>query len=158
MRWTTLLGTAASATAAAVAGALATQPDSVWYRTLRKPSWQPPSQVFPAVWTPLYVDIAVTSATALDALEAQPQERTAYRRALTLNLALNGAWSWLFWRSRRPSVAAAECAALAMSSADLVRRTARAHRAAGAALAPYALWCGFATALSTAIAVKNPGR
>lgn len=157
MRWTTLLGTAAAATTAAAAGALATQPDSLWYRTLHKPDWQPPSQVFPAVWTPLYADIAVTSARTLDRLGAAPQERAAYRRALVLNLALNGAWSWLFWRSRRPWWAAVECAVLTVSSADLVRRTARVHRGAGAALAPYALWCGFATVLSATIARKNAG-
>lgn len=159
MRWTTILKTSAAATAAAVAGAVATKPDSLWYRTLRKPDFQPPSQVFPAVWTPLYADIAVTSAVSLDTLQAtRPAEHTAYRRALTVNLVLNGAWSWLFWRSKQPWLAAAECAVLTVSSADLVRRTARANRAAGVALAPYALWCGFATVLSTAIARRNPGR
>ncbi len=159
MRWTTLLKTSAAATVTAVTGALATKPGSPWYRTLRKPDFQPPAAVFPAVWTPLYADIAVTSAVALDALQAtKPAERTAYRRALTVNLTLNGAWSWLFWRSKQPWVSAAECAALTLSSVDLVRRTARANRAAGLALAPYAAWCAFATALSTAIALKNPGR
>lgn len=72
-----------------------------------------------------------------------------------MNLALNAGWSRLFWRSRRPWLAAAECAVLAVSSADLVRRTSRASRGAGLALAPYAAWCAFATALSTTIAVKN---
>lgn len=56
---------------------------------------------------------------------------------------------------RRPWLAAAECAVLAVSSADLVRRTSRASRGAGMALAPYAALCAFATALSTTIAVKN---
>lgn len=160
MRISTLLRTSAAVTATAVAGGLATDPDSLWYRTLRKPDWQPPSAVFPAVWTPLYADVALTSAVALDELRdrGRQEERTAYRRALTVNLALNAGWSWLFWRSRRPWLAAAECGILALSSADLVRRTYRADRAAGVALAPYAAWCGFATALSTAIAVRNPRR
>ncbi|RIK15952.1 MAG: TspO protein [Acidobacteria bacterium] len=157
MRMTTLLRTSAAVAATAVAGAVATDPDSLWYRTLRKPDWQPPGPAFPAVWTPLYADIAVTSAVALDRLEAAGRhgERAAYRRALAVNLALNAGWSWLFWRSRRPWLAAAECAVLAVSSADLVRRTSRASRGAGLALAPYAAWCAFATALSTTIAVKN---
>lgn len=156
MRWTTLLKTSAASAATAVAGVIATNPDSLWYTTLRKPDWQPPSQVFPVVWTPLYADIAVTSALALDTLDGErPREAAAYRRALAANLVLNAAWSWLFWRSRRPWLAAAECAVLTASSADLVRRTARASRGAGLALAPYALWCGFATVLSTAIARKN---
>ncbi|UUL77894.1 tryptophan-rich sensory protein [Pseudarthrobacter sp. Fe7] len=66
--------------------------------------------------------------------------------------------AWLFWRSRRPWLAAAEAAVLAASSADLVRRTYRLHRTAGASLAPYAAWCGFATVLSAAIARLNPGK
>lgn len=158
MRLSTLLATSAAAVATAVVGAVATAPDSLWYRTLRKPDWQPPSTVFPAVWTPLYADVAVTSAVALDGLGARPAEYAAYRRALSVNLVLNGAWSWLFWRSRQPWLAAAECAVLTVSSADLVRRTARVDRRAALALTPYALWCGFATVLSTTLAAKNPQR
>ncbi|HHW83690.1 MAG TPA: tryptophan-rich sensory protein, partial [Actinomycetales bacterium] len=46
-------------------------------------------------------------------------------------------------------------AALAVSSADLVRRTWRASRANGALLAPYAAWTAFATVLSTEIARRD---
>jgi tryptophan-rich sensory protein len=83
------------------------------------------------------------------------QEIRAYRGALATNFVLNAAWSWLFWRSRQPWLAAAEAAVLAVSSADLVRRTYRLNRAAGISLAPYAAWCAFATVLSTAIARLN---
>ncbi len=31
-----------------------------WYETLLKPGWTPPGWVFPVVWTPLYVAIAVS--------------------------------------------------------------------------------------------------
>ena len=48
-----------------------------------------------------------------------------------------------------PSVVAA--AALAASSADLTRRAADADLKFGAALAPYPLWCGFATVMSADI-------
>jgi len=40
---------------------------------------------------------------------------------------------------------------LAASSADLVRRAADADPKLGVALAPYPLWCSFATVLSTGI-------
>lgn len=160
MRTSTLAKTASATVATAVAGSIATDPSGSWYRGLRKPPFQPPSSVFPVVWTALYADLALTTATALDRLADRPlpEERRRYRRALAANLVLNGAWSWLFWRARRPWLAAAECAVLAASSADLVRRTGRVSPAAGAALAPYALWCGFATILTTAIARRNPGR
>lgn len=161
MRWPILLRTTAATTATAVAGALLTDPSSEWYRTLDLPSWQPPPRAFGRVWTPLYAGIAVSSAVALDRLSADPArrpERAAYRGVLATNLLLNAGWSMLFWRTRRPWLAAAECAALTVSSADLTFRTAHADRRAALALAPYPLWCAFATVLTTSIAWRNRGR
>ncbi|NUU33205.1 TspO/MBR family protein [Arthrobacter sp. C9C5] len=164
MKLMTVVWTAAATAATAAAGGLATDPDSPWYRQLRKPDWQPPAIAFPVVWTALYADLAVSSAVALDSRDGadagsktRQQELAAYRSALAVNLALNASWSWLFWRARRPWLAAAECAVLTASSIDLVRRTYKLDRGAGAALAPYAAWCGFATALSTAVARLNAG-
>lgn len=164
MKLMTVVWTAAATAATAAAGGVATAPDGAWYRQLRKPDWQPPAVAFPVVWTALYADLAVSSAVALDSNGApdaaggksRQQEIAAYRGALAANLVLNALWSWLFWRARRPWLAAAECAVLTASSADLVRRTYNLNRSAGVALAPYAVWCGFATALSTAVAKLNP--
>ncbi|MGO4585224.1 TspO/MBR family protein [Arthrobacter sp. 2RAF6] len=155
--------TAASTVATAAAGSVAADPEGSWYQQLHKPTWQPPAIAFPLVWTALYADLAVSSAVALASgdlpgapgSKARRQELTAYRGAFAVNLVLNASWSWLFWRARRPWLAAAECAVLTASSADLVRRTYKLNRSAGVTLAPYALWCGFATALSTAIAKLN---
>ncbi|WP_028265688.1 TspO/MBR family protein [Arthrobacter sp. MA-N2] len=164
MKLTTLVWTAGSTIVTAAAGSLAADPDGYWYRRLHKPSWQPPPIAFPLVWTALYADLAASSAVALNSgfapgslgSKARQKEAAAYRGALAVNLVLNASWSWLFWRARRPWLAAAECAVLTASSADLVRRTYNLNRSAGVSLAPYALWCGFATALSTAIANLNP--
>ena len=167
MKLLTLAWTAAATAATAAAGGVATEPDSRWYRALRKPDWQPPALAFPVVWTALYADLAVSSAVALDSGGATDDagrwdsddrewKLRAYRGALAANFVLNASWSWFFWRSRRPWLAAAEATVLAASSADLVRRTYQLHRGAGVALAPYALWCGFATVLSTAVARLNP--
>ncbi|WP_330475738.1 tryptophan-rich sensory protein [Terrabacter sp. C0L_2] len=149
--------TSAATVATVVVGSLATKPDSTWYRSLDLPDWQPPTIAFPVVWTALYTDIAASSATALNAYDkaGDTKGRDAYLKAFGTNLALNAAWSVLFWRSRRPWVAAAEAALLTASSADLARRAGTASKGAGIALSPYAAWCGFATALSTAIARRN---
>jgi tryptophan-rich sensory protein len=61
----------------------------------------------------------------------------------------------LFFRARRPSVATVGALALTASAADLARRAAVADRAHGWALAPYAAWCTFATALSADIWHRN---
>ena len=158
MKLSTIVATGIGSAAAAAVGSLAVKPDSPFYKKLKKPGFQPEPIVFPIVWTPLYVDIAVTSAIALDTLEVanRQQERTALARALAVNLALNTGWCWMFFRARLPWLATAECAALAVSSADLARRVGKADRRLGWALAPYALWCSFATVLSGAIARLNP--
>jgi uncharacterized protein YbjT (DUF2867 family)/tryptophan-rich sensory protein len=149
--------TSAATVATVAVGSLATKPDSTWYRSLDLPEWQPPPLAFPIVWTALYADIAASSATALNAYDkaGDREGRNAYLKAFGTNLALNAAWSVLFWRSRRPWVAAAEAALLTASSAHLARRAGTASKGAGIALSPYAAWCGFATALSTAIARRN---
>jgi uncharacterized protein YbjT (DUF2867 family)/tryptophan-rich sensory protein len=150
--------TSAATVATAVLGSLATQPSSSYYRSLDLPDWQPPPVAFPVVWTALYADIAASSAAALNAFDkaGDTAGRSAYLKAFGTNLAVNAAWSAVFWRSRRPWAAAVHAAVLTASSADLARRAGTASRGAGLALSPYAVWCGFATALSTAIARRNP--
>ncbi|WP_420749101.1 TspO/MBR family protein [Rhodococcus sp. O3] len=158
MRPATVLGTAAATAITAFVGSVASrESDSRWYRRLRKPSFQPPASAFPVVWTALYADIAVTSAAAIDELTRRREldARRAYVAALAANLVLNGSWSWVFFKGGRLVPATVVAALLAASSADLVRRTADAVPVAGAALAPYAAWTGFATVLSGRIAQLN---
>lgn len=153
----TLLATSAATAATAVVGSIATDPGSAWYRGLDLPPWQPPTIAFPVVWTGLYADIAGTSASVIRSLEdsGRGEQARAYRRALGVNLTLNAGWSILFWRSRRLDIATAEAALLALSSADLTRRARAAGNGHAGLLAPYAVWCGFATVLTAAIARRN---
>ena len=154
----TIARTATASAASAVVGSVASRGvKSGWYARLSKPSFQPPPVAFPIAWTALYIDIAVSSATAIDVLREhdRPSEAAAFERALALNLILNASWTWVFFRMHRLGVAAVTAGALAVSSADLVRRAAPASRAAAVALSPYAGWCGFATVLSAAIWRRN---
>ena len=148
---------AAVAATAATGGVASQDVRSRWYDGLEKPPFQPPDAAFPVAWTTLYTDIALTSAHVLDRLDraGDAREATAYRRALAANLVVNAGWSWVFFRWHRLGPAAGVAALLALSSADLVRRTARVSRPAAVALAPYPAWCAFATALSTWIWRRN---
>jgi tryptophan-rich sensory protein len=153
------LGKVAAAVAAtAGAGSLASKDvDTPWYAGLDKPPYQPPGVAFPIAWTTLYADIALSAAHALDRLESagRTEEAARYRRALGANLVVNAAWSWVFFRWHRLGPAVGVAGLLALSSADLVRRTARVSPAAAVALAPYPAWCTFATVLSADIARRN---
>jgi translocator protein len=150
----TLAATTLAVAVAAGTGSIAS-PRRVpaWYTRLRKPAYQPPGAAFPVVWTALYADIATTSAVTVDKFRAAGQHDKArgYAAALTVNLLLNAGWSWLFFHFHKLGAAVLGAAALTASSADLARRAAAADPRAGAALAPYPLWCAFATVLSAHI-------
>lgn len=143
--------------AAATAGSLATEPDGGWYRGLDKPSWQPPPVAFPIVWTTLYADIAVTSAAVLNELDRRgdTEEAADFRKALAGNLALNGGWSWLFFRGHNLPASALGAGVLALNSLRLARRAGRVDRRYGLALAPYAVWTAFATVLAGVVWARN---
>ncbi|MFD9472021.1 TspO/MBR family protein [Streptomyces goshikiensis] len=149
-------GYAASATAVvagAVIGGWAVDPGSRWYRSLRKPPWQPPPWAFGAVWTPLYGSIAWAAGRALH--RAEGPERRGLAVALGVNLALNAAWSWLFFARRSPRAGLAGTLLLDASNVRLLRQMHRIDPAAGLALTPYVAWCAFATALNADIARRN---
>lgn len=157
-RWRRTLRACAGAVAlTAIVGSVATNPRSRWYRSLRKPAFQPPAAVFPIAWTLLYADIAAISALVLADLaeEGRDAERTAYARALAVNLILNAGWSVLFFRVHRLDLATPEAVLLALSSADLVRRAGRVAPEKGVVLAPYALWTAFAAVLTDALRRLN---
>lgn len=153
MHTTTLAKTAAGVVAAATAASVATSPRSDWYRSLVKPRWQPPPAAFPVVWTPLYALIAVAGARVLDRLEGTCRSR--FRRSYTANLALNAAWTAIFFRARRPKLAFLEIMVLDAVNVALLRRAWRADPAAALALLPYVAWTGFATVLNGAIVSRN---
>ena len=153
MRLPTWAPVAAAVTATAVAGSIATDPDSVWYRRLRKPSWQPPPAAFPAVWTPLYILLAIAGTRVLNGTAGS--DRAAFARAYGVNLILNAGWTAMFFRARNPKAALGEIGALNLSNALLLRRAARADGAAAAALVPYVAWTAFATCLNGAIVRLN---
>lgn len=158
-----LIGGVAGATAAtAIVGSLATNADSVWYRTRDKPGFTPPTWAFPVAWTLLFADLAAVGGTTLADLDEDdphedepPHDARDYAIALGTNLALNASWTIVFFRRHNLPLATLWAAALTVSGADLVRRTAKVSRSRGAVLALYPAWCGFATVLSGAFWRRN---
>ena len=128
--------------------------NSRWYRRLDKPAWQPPGAVFGPVWSVLYAMIAASMLT----LRAQPDANGSRRPTFVLfgsNLALNLAWSLIFFRGRSPLAAGVEIVALEGTTIALIIRAWPVSRLASLLLVPYALWVAFATALTWSIAARN---
>lgn len=120
-----------------------------WYERLAKPEWTPPNRVFGPVWTVLYALIALAGW-----LVWRERGIAGARVALALyllQLALNAAWSWLFFGLERPGAALVEIAVLwcvILATALAFRRV---RRLAAVLLLPYLLWVSFASALNFAI-------
>ena len=124
-----------------------------WYGTLTKPSWNPPSWVFGPVWTTLYILMA--TAAWLVWREAGFEGASAALTFFFVQLALNLAWSGIFFALRSPGWAMVEI--LVLWSAILVTLILflRHSTVAGWLMVPYLLWVSFASVLNGAIVRLN---
>jgi tryptophan-rich sensory protein len=151
-----LAGFGALAAGAATLGARATGTRGLrpWYRALAKPPWQPPSSAFPVVWTTLY---ALMSASAWRVWKrGHGSDRRSALRWWGAQLALNAAWSPLFFGLRRPRAALADAAVLAVAVAGYTRAARRVDRTAAWLVVPYLGWAAFAAVLNAEIVRRNP--
>lgn len=122
---------------------------SEWYPSIEKPSWTPPGWIFGPVWTALYTLMAVAAWVIW-----RKEGWAGARAALVLyavQLALNAAWSPLFFGLRMPGVAFAELVVLWMAIIATAVAFWKKSPLAGALLVPYVLWTTFAAALNLAI-------
>jgi translocator protein len=124
-----------------------------WYRTLRKPPFNPPAWIFGPVWTVLYLLMAI-AAWRITQTPASPL-RTAALAAFFLQLALNLLWSWVFFRRHALGAALIEILLLWTAIAATAIFFARLDHPAAWLLAPYLAWTAFAALLNTAILRLN---
>ena len=130
------------------------RPDA-WFERLRKPSFNPPNAVFGPVWAVLYLAIAVSG------WRAWTEAGDAWTPAMTLwviQLALNGAWSWLFFARHRIDLALVDIVVLLVAIVGYMAAVAPQSVLAAWLFAPYALWVAFATLLNAAILRLNRPR
>lgn len=119
-----------------------------WYRALAKPSWTPPGAVFGPVWTALYVAMGV-AAWRID--RTAVHQRPYALRLFLVQLALNLAWTPLFFGLHAIGAALAIIAVLCIAIAATVIAFLRLDRPAGWLMMPYLAWVAFAGALNLAI-------
>lgn len=119
-----------------------------WYPALRKPFLNPPDWVFAPVWSFLYILIAVAGWRLWSG-----KPRTSFRaRALFAGqLALNAAWSPVFFGLRSLAGGLAVVLLLWFSIAALFRTLRREDRTTALLLAPYWAWVTFAAYLNLGI-------
>ncbi|MBN1919574.1 MAG: tryptophan-rich sensory protein [Verrucomicrobia bacterium] len=120
-----------------------------WYAGLAKPSWTPPNWLFGPVWSVLYAMMAVA---AWLVWRAYGVRKAALPLGVFLvQLALNAAWTWLFFGLQRPALAFFEIAVLWIAILAAMLLFWRRNRVAGALLLPYLAWVSYAASLNLAL-------
>lgn len=121
-------------------------PPGDWYATLAKPPWNPPNWLFGPVWTVLYAMMGVAAWLVWRrygfAGAALPLA------AFLIQLALNAAWTWLFFGLRQPGIAFVEIVVLWLAILVTLVSFWRLERTAGVLLVPYLAWVSFAALLN----------
>lgn len=125
-----------------------------WYFNLNQPAWNPPAWLFGPVWTALYTMMAVAAwlVWRRGGFAAQRLPLVSF----LIQLALNAAWTPLFFGLRMPGLAFAEILLLGLAIAWTMATFWRASRLAAGLLAPYLAWVIFAAVLNGALWRMNP--
>ncbi len=149
-QWLVLGGyVVASFSAAAVGAIVNDRAIEGWYRTLEKPSWTPPDEVFAPVWTLLYAAMAISAW-----LVWKSKQQAPVGGALTLwwlGLVLNVGWNIAFFALESPGAGVAVIALLWVTLVATTVRFFQVRRLPGWLMVPYLGWVSFASALNLAI-------
>ena len=122
-----------------------------WYERLAKPRWTPPNWAFPVVWVLLYAAIAYAGWLVW--------RETGWSAPIALwgvQLALNAAWSWLFFGLRRMGWAMADVSALVLAVLAFVVAARDVSVVASLLFLPYLTWVVTAAALNLRVMQLNP--
>lgn len=122
-----------------------------WYKTLQKPSWNPPDWVFPVVWSLLYLMIAAAGWLVW--------EIAGWTSAMVIwgvQVIFNGAWSWLFFGRRRMDLALVDVTLLWLSIVAFIFLAWPISSLAALLFVPYLVWVTIAAALNLTVWRMNP--
>lgn len=125
----------------------------VWYPTLTKPEFVPPTWLFAPVWLTLYTLMAM----ALIVLWHRRDQAGAKTTLILfmLGLALNVVWSAVFFALQRPDAAFVVIIVLWGSILLMILNMTTVERRAANLLVPYLLWVSYASVLNMQIMMLN---
>jgi translocator protein len=138
---------------AALGGLATARSVGTWYQTLERPFFAPPDWLFGPVWTVLYAMMAV-AAWRVWRLPATTERRWALV-LWSAQLALNLAWSFLFFGLQAPGLALVDIVLLLGLIAATTMAFLRLDRPAGLLMLPYLAWVAYASILNAAIWLLN---
>lgn len=116
-----------------------------WYEELVKSPFNPPGYVFGIVWPILYLLMGIVSFLAAEKIW----------KLFIIQLALNAAWSWIFFYYQLPIIALLDIALLMLVNAMILNNLKSFSRALFLLYLPYMLWLFFAAFLNISIIYLN---
>jgi translocator protein len=143
--------------AAGVASAFEARTRRTWYPSLRKPPWNPPAPFFGAVCTFLYFLMTIAAWNVWRIGNGWVGASLAITVFL-IQLALNAAWSVIFFGLRSPGLALVEIIALWAAVLTNMILFWRISTFSGAILIPYLAWVTYALYLNAGIWRVNSAR
>ena len=128
---------------------------NAWFDSLQKPTFMPPGAAFGIVWPILYALIGI--AVAMIIAEPPSPRRQAALTLFFIQLALNFAWSPIFFAGHDIQLANIVIFVMAVVAAVAARLFLKMRREAGLLMIPYLAWLVFAATLNSTIDSLNPG-
>ena len=128
---------------------------TTWYPTLVKPSFNPPNWVFAPVWTILYIMMGVAGGMVWNRLEKDPENVKKAFTFFIIQLALNAAWSVIFFYLHNPFLALLEIILFWLIIFETYSQFKKIDKTAGLLFIPYLAWVSFATVLNASIWLLN---
>ena len=149
------LVTAGSVVATSTAGRIVSAaPVAGWYKTIAKPSFNPPNWAFPVAWSILFVLMGIAFWRVLKS-PVGTRGRSIAIGLFVAQLFVNVGWSLAFFGAHSPLLGLVVIIPFWLMIMATLVAFARIDRAAGALLAPYAAWVAFATVLNATIVHLN---
>lgn len=127
--------------------------DTIFYKSLNKPVFAPPSIVFPIVWTILYILIAIS--IYLIYTDNNYKDIQEYNKSLLINYFSNQVFSFLFFTLKSPFLALIDTIVVLISSLFLYYESKELNKKSYKLLIPYIIWNVFATILIISIFFMN---
>ena len=122
----------------------------VWYQTINKPGWNPPSWVFGPVWTTLYLMMGIALFLVWKS-EADPIIKKTAIALFISQLILNFFWSFIFFNQHQVGWALVEIIGMWIFILLTIFAFAQVNKTAAWLLVPYISWVSFATILNYTI-------
>ncbi len=120
------------------------------YKTIKTPSFAPPSWLFGVVWPILYILMGISSY-----IISKKENNSNAFKVYFFQLALNALWSLVFFRLKLFALSTVWLAVIVLLVALMIYEFYKLDKKAGLLQIPYLCWLGFAFILNYSIYLLN---